>query len=313
MKSALASAVFTVGALFSVCALPATAQTPSASFDVGSIHVDKYGSGEPAIILIPGLTDSDAIWGPTIAHFAPAHTIYALTLGGFGGRHAPAAPLVERADADIVSLIQQQHLNKPVLIGHSLGGHLALRLAAEHSDLLRGVISVDGTPVFPGGENATPAQRAAQAAQMAAPLRGLTPQQLEAGERQMILPYLTKPQNIDAVAAAGRGADPAASAEYLTELLNADIRPQLSNTTVPVLELVPFDASIDPQNPQTPFKTAAQKQQYYTGLLANAKTAKITLVNDSRHFIMYDQPEQFYALVQAFLGQVALTTLNEAA
>ncbi|MBV8363793.1 MAG: hypothetical protein JO193_04445, partial [Candidatus Eremiobacteraeota bacterium] len=71
--------------------------------------------------------------------------------------------------------------------------------------------------------------------------------------------------------------------------------------------------SIDPQNPQTPFKTAAQKQQYYTGLLANAKTAKVTLVNDSRHFIMYDQPEQFYALVQAFLGQVALTTLNEAA
>ena len=306
MKSVLTCAAFAFGVVLSLSAMPAAAQTPSASFDVGSIHVDKYGSGEPALILIPGLTDSAAVWGNTIAHFAPTHTIYAVTLGGFGGRSAPSAPLVDKADADITALITQQNINRPVVIGHSMGGHLALRLAAEHSNLLRGVISVDGTPVFPGYENQTAAQRSAAAAQMATPMRSLTPQQFQQGERQMILPYLTQARNLDAVAAAGRGADPAASAEYLTELLTADIRPQLSTITVPVLELMPFDASLDPQNPTTPFKSAAQKQQYYVGLLANAKTAKVSVVNNSRHFIMYDQPEQFYALVQNFLGNLSL-------
>ena len=304
MKSVLTSVVFAFGAALSLSALPAQAQTPSASFDVGSIHVDQYGSGQPALILIPGLTDSAAIWNATIAHFAPQHTIYALTLGGFGGRPAPAAPVVDKADADITALITQHNISKPVLIGHSLGGHVALRLAAEHSDLLRGVISVDGTPIFPGYEKMTPAQRAASANGIASQIRSLTPEQFQAGERQMMLPYLTKPQNVDAVAAAGQGADPAASAEYMTELMSADIRPQLAKITVPLLEIMPFDASLDPQNPQTPFRSEAQKQQYYSALLASAKTARIATVNDSRHFVMYDQPQQFYTLVQNFLANL---------
>ncbi len=313
MKSALLSVLFAFGAVFSFSAIGASAQTPASSFDVGSIHVDKYGSGEPALILIPGLTDSAAVWTGTIARFAPTHTIYAVTLGGFGGRPAPAAPLLDKADADLTALITQQNINRPVVIGHSMGGFLVLRLAAEHSNLLRGVVSVDGTPVLPGYENQTAAQRSAAAAQMSGPIRSMSAAQLEAAGRQMMLPYLTQPRNLDAVAAAGHGADPAATAQYFDELYAADLRSQLSNITVPVLELMPFDASIDPQNPTKPFRTAAQKRQYYMGLLANAKTARIAVVNNSRHFIMYDQPEQFYALVQNFLGQLALGWLPAAA
>ena len=304
MKTVISQFLIAFAIVLRFTILPANAQTPTASFDVGSIHVDQYGSGDPALILIPGLTDSAAVWSATIAHFAPQHTIYAVTLGGTGGRAAPQAPLLDKADADLTALITQHNINRPVVIGHSMGGHLALQLAGEHSNILRGVISVDGTPVLPGYENSTPAQRSAAATQMTAPMRGITAAQLESAERQMILPYMTQARNLDAVAAAGSGADPAATAEYLQEMFLADLRPQLSNIAVPLLVLMPFDASIDPQNPQTPFKTAAQKQQFYMGLFANAKTAKITTVNNSRHFIMYDQPEQFYTLVQNFLGNL---------
>ncbi|MBV9737429.1 MAG: alpha/beta hydrolase [Candidatus Eremiobacteraeota bacterium] len=304
MKSFVTQFAIAFGLALTLSALPAIGQTPTHSFDVGSIHVDQYGSGDPALILIPGLTDSAAVWSGTIAHFAPQHTIYALTLGGTGGRPAPQGTLLDKTAADLAALITENNINKPVVIGHSMGGFLALHLAAEHSSLLRGAISLDGLPVLPGQENATPAQRASAASSMTGPMRGLTAAQLEAAERQMILPYMTQAKNLDAVAAAGRGADPAATAEYLQEMVQADLRPQLSNITVPLLVLMPFDASIDPQNPQTPFKTAAQKQQFYTGLLANARTAKLAVVNNSRHFIMYDQPEQFYALVQNFLGSL---------
>lgn len=289
----------------------ADAPKPSASFDVNTIHVDQYGSGEPALILIPGLTDSAAVWDGMIAKFAPRHTIYALTLAGFGGRPRVAAPLLDKADADIAALIAQQHLSRPVLIGHSMGGHLAIRLAAEHSDILRGAIAVDGLPVFPGMDKMTQAQRHSAATAAATPMRAATPAQFSAFEKQNIIPYMTKAQNVDAVAAAGQGADVSASADYYQEVLEADLRPQLANLTVPLLVIVPFDGTLDPNNPQMPFATAAQKERFYAGLLANAKTAKVTVVNDSRHFVMYDQPEQLYTIVQNFLGQLSAATLHE--
>ena len=97
------------------------------------------------------------------------------------------------------------------------------------------------------------------------------------------------------------GADPAASGEYLSEMFTTDVRPALSNITVPLLELAPFDATLDPFNPQSPLKTAAEKVAYYQSLLAGDKTAKVQLIDNSRHFIMYDQPQAFYDAVSAFL------------
>jgi len=279
--------------------------TPSASFDINTIHVDQYGSGEPALILIPGLTDSTAVWSGTIARFAPTHTIYAVTLAGFGGRAPTTAPLLDKADADIAALITQRNINRPVLIGHSMGGLLAIRLAAEHSAFLRGAIAVEGLPVFPGFEKMTPAQRHTTGAAASAGMRTATPAQFTAFERQYVVPNLTHAQNVDAVVAAGDGADPNASGEYYQEAIDTDLRSQLPSITVPLLEIVPFDATLDPRNPQMPLATAAQKQQYYASLFAGARTVKLVTVNDSRHFVMYDQPDQFYTLVQTFLGQLS--------
>lgn len=69
--------------------------TPTSSFEAGSVHVDQYGSGAPALVLIPGLTDSGALWGSTVARYAASHTIYVLTLPGFGGRPAVPAPMLD--------------------------------------------------------------------------------------------------------------------------------------------------------------------------------------------------------------------------
>jgi len=273
-------------------------------FDVNSVHVEKYGSGEagqPALILIPGLTNGAAVWAATIHRFAPSHTVYALTLAGFGGRAPVTAPMLDKADADIVALIKKERLTKPILIGHSMGGHLALRIAAEHSDMLRGVISVDGVPIFPGYEIMSPEQRAASASKMVAQIKSAsTPEQFMYAERTYIAPYLTLAKNVDAVSQFSAGADPNATAQYMQELLTSDLRPQLAAVSVPVLELVPYDATLD-KNPPSSFATATAKQTYYEGLLKNDKTVTVQMVQDSRHFIMIDQPEAFYVDVQNFM------------
>ena len=270
-------------------------------FTVGVTHVQKYGSGEPALILIPGLTDNANVWGGTIAKFSKTHTIYALTLAGFGGQKPAAAPMIDKAVADVATLIIKEHLNKPVIVGHSLGGFTAIRVAEAHSNLLRGIVAVDGLPVFPGMDTLSATQRAATGTRMTAPMAGLTPAGLIEAEKQYSLPYMTKSKNLDEVATFSIGADPRATAEYMQEMISADIRPDLSKITVPFLELGPFDSSLDTVNPQMQMASAADKQAYYEKLVSGDPSAKVKIIDDSRHFIMIDQPQAFYDSLGSFL------------
>ncbi len=292
---------FTLALLNVSVALGAQSPQSTSSFDIGNTHVDKYGAGEPALILIPGLTDSAKAWTATIVHFEPTHTIYALTLAGFGGRPAVQPPMIDKADADIAALITREHLNHPIVIGHSMGGFLTIRFAEEHSGLIGGAIAVDGLPVLAGMDKMTPEERGADPlTRMFESMAKATPDEFMEGQRK-VLPYLTKAQNVDAVAALSEGASPAASASYVQELSRADLRPQLGKITVPLLELAPFDPTLDPFNPASPMKTATDKVHYYQMLLSGDKTAKVALINDSRHFIMFDQPQAFYDAVDGFL------------
>ena len=81
------------------------------------------------------------------------------------------------------ALIAQEHLNKPVIIGHSLGGFTTIRVAEEHSALIRGAIAVDGLPVFPGMDKAPSAQRQAIASQMSSQMAKTTREQFNAFEK----------------------------------------------------------------------------------------------------------------------------------
>ncbi len=138
---------------------------PSSSFTSGSLHVDVYGApGKQALVFVPGLTCGPWEWSGEIARFANTYTIYALTLPGFDGTAPVQGPLFKTVSADFWAMLASHNIVMPIVVGHSLGGTLAIMLAEQHSDRIRGVIAVDGLPVFPGTENQSAAQRAAAAA-----------------------------------------------------------------------------------------------------------------------------------------------------
>jgi len=279
----------------------AVAAAPTSSFEAGSVHVDVYGKDAPSLVLIPGLTDSAVVWNATVERYQSTHAIYVLTLPGFGGRAPIAAPMLDTVAADIGKFLAQA--NNPVVIGHSLDGYLAIRIAEEHGNLIRGAIAIDGLPVFAGMDRLSPQTRAAIAAQVAAQIKGSSPAEFKAAQRQQIS-YMTKPANVDAAVTYSQGADQTATATYMQELLAADLRPQLSQIAVPLLEIAPFDATVDPQNPFHPWTTSAQKQAYYASLLVADPTAKVVMIDDSRHFVMLDQPAALHAAVDAFLASL---------
>jgi len=289
---------------------PAYAVTPpplpkaNSTFMAGPIQVDVFGTpGKPALIFIPGLTCGPWEWSGEIAQFAPDYTVFALTLPGFNGVPAVQAPLFKTVSDNFWAMLSARNIAKPVVIGHSLGGTLAIMLAEQHPDRLRGAIAVDGLPIFPGFERQSPAQRAQAAQRMSAQLASAsTPQQFEFAEKTYALPYMmTSKDDIAAVAPLTAKSDPQAAAAWISEDLNLDLRPNLKNISTPLLEIAPYDPTLE----NSMFATAGAKSAYYATLIAGAQKGKVQVIEGSRHFAMYDQPQRLHEAIAEFLREQA--------
>jgi len=284
-------------------ALPPAPGAPAESFDSGMLHVDRYGSGAQAVILIPGLSCGPWQWYGVIAHLAPKYTVYALTLPGFDGRPATQKkPLVSSFVADFGALLDAHKIVKPIVVGHSLGGTLAIVLGEQMPQRLKSIVAVDGLPVFPTLGGATADQRAAAALQMSSSIANLTPDQFAAGNATFMstygtsVPALVAPSSVEL-----SKSDPLAAAAWLQEDLSGDWRPALREITLPLTEIMPYFAP-DHTGPPLPY-SLEQTQAFYAALLAGAPQLTIVPIPQARHFVMLDQPDAFDAALDPLLAK----------
>jgi pimeloyl-ACP methyl ester carboxylesterase len=103
---------------------------PSERFEVDGVLVEQHGKkagsrGRP-LILIPGLATGGWVWQETVRAFSDDHAVYVLTLPGFDGRPPAPAKAFASARAAVEKLVEQRRLDRPVIVGHSLGATLAL-------------------------------------------------------------------------------------------------------------------------------------------------------------------------------------------
>ena len=97
------------------------------------------------LVFIHGAGDSSRIWQLQIEQLDHVHPVYALDLPGHGERPDTLPAEVTPHDyAEAVNEIIQHelHLDSPIIVGHSLGGAIALTLALEHSSDLGGLILI---------------------------------------------------------------------------------------------------------------------------------------------------------------------------
>lgn len=275
---------------FSLAASPA-------KFEAGALQVETLGDHGRAVILIPGLSSGPWVWRDTAPRLAKQYKVYLLTLPGFDGRAPQPGVTLESIQGDLLALIEKQKLDRPVLVGHSLGGTLSLAFATEHSARLAGVVAVDGLPVFPGTENT--ADRKPLADGMRAQFGAQTREQFEAGQQMYMrtIGVLTEPLAVELAALAAR-TDISASADFAAQLMALDLRPKLAGISVPVVEISPFNApdfarmGVDEEG----------KTNYYRGLLAGIGQLEVVSISPARHFVMFDQPEKFAAALDRALA-----------
>ncbi len=274
-----------------------------ADFESGRFHVRVDGPEHPVgdVILIPGLSSSPEVWDRLTEELKGRYRVHRVHVQGFAGAPAEdnatgnvSAPVAE----DLARYIAEQHLNKPAVIGHSMGGTIAMMLAARHPDSVGKLMVVDMMPFMGAmfgapGTNPTAESVAPMADQIYA---GMTSSPDDAYQAQAAA-TVTGMINTAAMRAApledAATSDRRVSAAAYRELIVTDLRPELSRITAPTEVLyVMFNF---------PGMTPEMTDGIYRMSFATLPSAQLKRIDDSAHFIMLDQPAAFAAEVNAFL------------
>ena len=109
----------------------------------------EAGSGAPPLVFVHGWTCDHTFFTPQVEYFSRAHRVVAVDLRGHGESDKPQQDYAMAAFADDLAwLCGQIGLGKPVIIGHSMGGLIALEVAARHPHLPAAIVTVD-SPILP--------------------------------------------------------------------------------------------------------------------------------------------------------------------
>ncbi|WP_169738339.1 alpha/beta fold hydrolase [Patulibacter minatonensis] len=114
-------------------------------------YVD-YGSGTP-IVLIHGLGGSWQTWLENLPALGREHRVVAVDLGGFGLSEPLPAPAAMATQSErIVTLMRQLDLGPATIVGHSMGGIVALGIVAAEPDVVGRLVlaNAGGIPLSPG-------------------------------------------------------------------------------------------------------------------------------------------------------------------
>lgn len=300
---ALAGATVAAPVLAQAPAAPAASRfaayiKPAEQFESGALLVERHGARGRPVILIPGLASGPWVWQQTIQQFKDNYTVYVVTLPGFDGRPAPSGAPFEGARAALRDLIAQRKLDKPVLVGHSLGGTLALAVAEDLGGRIGGVVAIDGLPVFPGTENMPPEQRPQAAVNVRTHMAEARPEAFADQQRQYMRGQgVLDIGKADDITPLLLRSDREAVGAYVADLLALDLRPDLEKITAPVLVIAPYyeyDAMQDGMS-------MAAKVEHYRSLLEGAPSVEVAPIAPARHFVMIDQPLALAGQLKRFL------------
>jgi pimeloyl-ACP methyl ester carboxylesterase len=104
----------------------------------------------PPLVFIHGWIGDHRAQLPQITHFARTRRVAAIHLRGHGDSDAPEQDYTMAGFADDIAWqCRQLGLWKPVVVGHSLGGAIALELAGRHPDLTSGIVMIDSNVLPP--------------------------------------------------------------------------------------------------------------------------------------------------------------------
>ena len=272
-------------------------------------HVEVRGTGTVVLILIPGLACDWTVFESFMERNSAKYTMYAVTLPGFGD--IPPPPIaewckpsegawLENAERAVVQLVNDRKLDKPFVVGHSLGGHIAVRLATGHGELFRGCVSLDGAPAILLGD---PSQKLSSEARREVidtaawqQYQGVTDADWGSLVRQMAQNDVRDPERAAKIGDLMAGSPRDSAIRYLAEFMASDLTEDLLNLECRLLMVAAIPEQERAGVPINAFR------QYYSEMFAPCPLASLTLFEETLHFVTEDAPEELDRAVAAFVA-----------
>lgn len=254
------------------------------------LHSTRHGHSGPPLLILHGLLGSSRNWRSVAQSLAANYSVLTVDLRNHGqSPHADESGFAHMV-ADVQALLRKHQIPKVHLLGHSLGGKVAMAVALTHPDLLYSLIVVDIAPVpyhdrYSAILDSLRAIRIDEAPSRSAVDRELTRSIPDPGLRQFLLTNLT---------AMARGYRWAANLDALQQSL-PELRsfPPLANTArfkKPAL-----------------FVSGARsdyvREHHQAGIRQLFPAASFVTIDGAGHWPHIENPDSFLAAINAFLAR----------
>lgn len=245
---------------------------------------DAGDTGQP-VVLLPGWACDHSVWARTVEPLlAHGLRVVSLDFAGFGlSKAARRVWAIENFARDVRAVLEALALEKAVLVGHSMGGAVALEAAYLCPAHVAGVVGCDSFTYAAFYDRIDERQVDA----LMAPLRT----DYASSVRDLIGAYLL-PDGDPAVARAVKdmmaGADPEAAVPVMEAFLRWDIGPSLARCPVPV-------GTINARH----FLEPAAEARFRTAM-------SIRTLDGVGHFLMLEQPASLAAEIAALMGRAGV-------
>jgi pimeloyl-ACP methyl ester carboxylesterase len=239
--------------------------------DVGPyrVHALEAGSGAECVVLLHGLSGSSRWWHRTMDAFARRYRVLVPDVVGFGRTRCPGPlPGIPELAAILGEWMEMRGARGAHVVGHSMGGQLAVHLAAARPDLVSRLVLVDAAGIR---RPVSPATVLRFAREVAPPVRWGDP---------VFLPVIVR----DALTAGPRNI-----LRALRHILADDVRPLLPRITAPTLVLWGGRDTIVPVAHAADFR-------------AGIPGARLIVLPRAAHNPMVDRPGEFNRAVLRFLA-----------
>lgn len=263
--------------LFIAISLLLVTKTPAQQ----SFTVKVSGKGNP-ILLFPGFGCSGEVWAQTVERLSKNNECHTFTFAGFNNVPPIDTPWLSTIKNDIISYVKNKKLNKPVLLGHSLGGTLSLWLAAEEKKLFKKLILVDALPasavlMIPGYDGKKIAYNNPQSNY----ILQMTDSAFKAMNKQSVTYMCQDTEKQQTILNWMNVCDRKTYVYGYIDMLNLDLRTAIAGITVPVTVLA------------ATFPDKQMIEKTYAEQYKNLPATSILYADKAAHFVMYDQPEWF--------------------
>jgi len=253
------------------------------------IKIETIGKGKP-VFYLPGFTVPGSIWKETTEHLNIKRKSYLISYAGFNGNEPIDMPWYASIKSSIITYIKDNNLTDIIIIGHSMGGNLAIDIASELPTKVSKIIIIEALPcmrevMMPN----VPAESLFYESPYNKQMLEMNDQQFSNMASMMASNMTLNKEKVDTLTKWILEADRKTWVYGYTDLLKLDLRTILSKVTCETLIL---GASF----PDVNIAKDNYEKQY-----VNLSNKTILMASNSKHFVMFDQPTWFYKAINDFL------------